>query len=237
MDSLRGGFGTIGSIIRARTLRKMSMSGAPPGTEAFRQRHPYASAASPEQRRSASNLMPGVQRHQLWDAPVPVPRTPDSVERISMQSPRRDHRSIRFGDEISESVGKEDESKVQGPSRFHSGLVPPSTPRVTNNNLTASPSAMQYDGLPPSSTTTVPPFEMIDPFTDDPKTARPVDYESPSLESASTDSLDQQLVRQAKSPRAGLYPRRDSDSDREESASLVANPDGSTGEIRLVKRI
>ena len=37
MDALQGGFGTIGSIIRARNVRKMSMSGGPPGTEAFRQ--------------------------------------------------------------------------------------------------------------------------------------------------------------------------------------------------------
>lgn len=218
----------------------MSMSGAPPGAEAFRHRHPYAAAAGPEQHRSAGNNLPGVQRHQLWDAPVPGPRTPDSVERISMQSPRRAHRSIRFGDEMSESVGKGDEYKVQSTSRLQSGLVPPPIPRVTNNNLTTSPKAMQYDGLPPISATAVSSFEIVDPFTDDPKTARPVDYKSPSLESASasTDSLDQQVVRPAQSPRAHLYPRRDSDLDREESASLVANRDGSTGgEIRLVKRI
>ena len=237
MDALRGGFGTIGSIIRARSMRK-SMSGAPPGADAFRHRHPYAAGADPEQHLSIDNLMPGAQRHQLWDAPVPGPPTHESGERISMQ-PR--HRSIRFGDELLESVGKEAEHPVQSPAlRLHNNPVPPTASQMRSTNLTASPPAMRYDGLPPSSTTSVSPFEMVDPFTDNPKAARPVDYKSPSLESASMDSLDHQTVRQAKSPRAGLYPRRNSDSDREESVSLVANPDGSTGkgsEIRLVKRI
>jgi hypothetical protein len=60
------------------------------------------------------------------------------------------------------------------------------------------------------------------------------------LESASTDSLDQHVANQARSPHAHSYPRRNSDSDREESVSLVANPDGSSakgGDIRLVKRV
>ena len=241
MDALRGGFGTIGSIIRARSARKMSKSGAPPGSEAFRHRLSYASGV--EQHRSAANLMPGVQRHQLWDAPVPGPRTSDPVERISMQAPRQHHRSIRFGDEPTEDVGKENDSSVQSPStpsQHHGSLVPPIASQITNNNLTSSPPAMRYDGLPPSSSTAASPFEMVDPFTTDTKTVRPADHNSPSRDSASSDSLDQHAVRQAKSPRAHLYPRRNSDSDREESASLVANPDGSAtkvSEIRLIKRV
>ena len=240
MDSLRGGFGTIGSIIRARSMRKMSMSSAPPGAEAFRQRHPYAAGVDPEQHRNIDRLMPGAQRHQLWDAPVPGLRSPESGERISMEPPRQRHRSIRFGDEASESVGKEDMPPVQSPTpRIQSNLVPPTASRMTNTDLTTSPPAMRYDGLPPNSTASLSLFETVDPFMDDPKTARPDDYKSPSLESASTDSLDLQVVGQAKNPRANLYPRRHSDSDREESASLVANPDGSGkgSEIRLVKRI
>ena len=219
----------------------MSMSGGPPGSEAFRHRLSYASGV--EQHRSAANLMPGVQRHQLWDAPVPGPRTSDSVERISMKTPRQHHRSIRFGDEPVEDVGKENGSSVQSlstPSQHHRSPVPPIASQITNNNLTSSPPAMRYDGLPPISSTAGSLFEVIDPFATDTKTARSVDHNSPSQESASSDSLDQHAVRQAKSPRAHLYPRRSSDSDREESASLVANPDGSAGkasEIRLVKRV
>ena len=83
---------------------------------------------------------------------------------------------------------------------------------------------MQYDGLPPISSTAVSPFELIDPFFKaDMKTARPVDYNSPSLESPSSDSLDHG---QAKSPDTRLYPSIDSDSDSEESVKV----------IRLVKR-
>jgi hypothetical protein len=202
----------------------MSMSSPPQGAEAFRHRQPYASSADAERHRT---LMPGVERHQLWDAPVPSSRASDSVERISMEPPRQRHRSIRFGDEPLESARK----------GVHSGPISPTAPRMTGSMLTASPPAMRYEGLPPSSNTAVSPFEIVDPFTE---TARPVDYNSPSLESASTDSLDQHVANQARSPHAHSYPRRNSDSDREESVSLVANPDGSSakgGDIRLVKRV
>lgn len=205
----------------------MSMSGGAPGSEAFRHRHSHASGA--ERHLGADHLMPGVQRHQLYDAPVPGARSSDSVERISMQPPRQYHRSIRFGDEPVVAIGKEHESSIQIPS------IPAS--QVTTAPLTSSPPAVRYDGLPHSSTTAASPFEVTDPFADDTKTARPVDYNSPpSLESHSSDSLDQ---RQAKSTRAHLYPRRSSDSDREESVSLVANHDGLTAkgnDVRLVKR-
>ena len=207
----------------------MSMSGGSPGSEAFRHRLSHASHASGAERHlNAEHLMPGVQRHQLWDAPVPNPRPSDSVERISMQPPRQHHRSIRFGDEPVEALGKEHESSI------HSPRTP--VAQITKTTLTSSPPAVRYDGLPPSSTTAVPPFEVINPFTDDTKTARPVDYSPPSLESPSSDSLDH---RQPKSTRAHLYPRSNSDSDREESVSLVANHDGSTAKgsnIRLVNR-
>ena len=224
MDALRDGFGTLGSILRARTVRKMSMSGGLPGTEPFRHRQSYTSGA--ERHRSADHLLPGVQRYQLRDAPVPQSRLSDSVERISMQPPRQPHRSIRFGDEPVEELGKEPESSIQSagtPSQRHGSLVFPTASQVTTSNLTSSPPAMRYDGLPPISSAAISPFEVTDPFKDDTKTARPVDYNSPSLESPSSDSLDHG---QAKSPHTRLYPRINSDSDSEESVSG----------IRLVKR-
>jgi len=207
----------------------MSMSGTPQGA---RYRHPYATGAEAAQRGTIDILVPGAQRHQLWDAPVPSPGTPEAGERISMQPARQRHRSIRFGDEVLDNV---DEPPIPSPGP-RSNLVPPTASRMPNTNLTTSPPVT----LPPRSTATVSPFEMVDPFMDDPKTSQPVDYKSPSLESDSTDSLDHQAVARSKSPRAGLYPRGNSDSDREESVSLVANLVGSTGnggEIRLVKRI
>lgn len=106
MDALRGGFGTVGSIIRARSMRKSIASGtgpASPAVEQWRQRHPYASGG--DDSTNSGIFMPGVQRHQLYDAPVPR----DSVlsnttggqgDEISLRSePRRGHKSIKFGNE------------------------------------------------------------------------------------------------------------------------------------------
>ena len=65
MDALRGSFGTVGSIIRARTLRRMSQSShrdvrlRPPGAAA-----PYTGTPS-------WMSTDGLSRHQLYDAPVP----------------------------------------------------------------------------------------------------------------------------------------------------------------------
>ena len=65
MDALRGSFGTVGSIIRARTVRRMSQSShrdvrlRPPGAAA-----PYTGTPS-------WMSTDGLSRHQLYDAPVP----------------------------------------------------------------------------------------------------------------------------------------------------------------------
>ncbi|KAH6901185.1 DUF803 domain membrane protein [Coprinopsis sp. MPI-PUGE-AT-0042] len=68
MDTLRGSFGTVGSIIRARTVRRMSqnsrmspgVSGLPPGAMA-----PYTSESHNDSHYA------GMKRHQLYDAPMP----------------------------------------------------------------------------------------------------------------------------------------------------------------------
>ncbi|KAJ6507436.1 magnesium transporter NIPA-domain-containing protein [Mycena vitilis] len=67
MDALRGSFGTVGSIIRARSARRMSqasLAGRPPG------------AGAPFDRNRQNSTNPrlganGIQRHQLYDAPMP----------------------------------------------------------------------------------------------------------------------------------------------------------------------
>ncbi|KAJ7140944.1 magnesium transporter NIPA-domain-containing protein [Mycena epipterygia] len=66
MDALRGSFGTVGSIIRARSARRLSqasMAGRPPG------------AGAPFDRTGNNSTNPrlpaGLQRHQLYDAPMP----------------------------------------------------------------------------------------------------------------------------------------------------------------------
>ncbi|KAJ7249276.1 magnesium transporter NIPA-domain-containing protein [Mycena rebaudengoi] len=60
MDALRGSFGTVGSIIRARSARRLSQAssaGRPPG------------AGAPYDRNRPT--VSGLQRHQLYDAPMP----------------------------------------------------------------------------------------------------------------------------------------------------------------------
>lgn len=79
MDALRGSFGTVGSIIRARSARRMSQSSGhanyrtrPAGAGAPYDREsgwPPGITSSP--RMHSSPLHDGVTRHQLYDAPVP----------------------------------------------------------------------------------------------------------------------------------------------------------------------
>ncbi|KIM30183.1 hypothetical protein M408DRAFT_7736 [Serendipita vermifera MAFF 305830] len=107
MDALRGGFGSVGSIIRARSMRNSiaSRTGpASPAVEQWRQRHPYASEG--DEPTNSNIFMPGVQRHQLYDAPVPRGSATsintggsrdDSIS--SRGKPRRVHKSIKFGNE------------------------------------------------------------------------------------------------------------------------------------------
>lgn len=98
MDALRGSFGTVGSIIRARSARRMSQSSSmgmrtrPSTGISFRDRPPGAAApydsgdwtdreltTSPP---AANAQLAGIRRHQLYDAPVPR-----DLEAGSMKSP------------------------------------------------------------------------------------------------------------------------------------------------------
>ena len=72
IDALRGSFGTFGSMIRARSVRRSSQQssrfgagGLPPGAMA-----PYTSGLPP-QHDDSSFVLDGLRRHQLYDAPVP----------------------------------------------------------------------------------------------------------------------------------------------------------------------
>ena len=86
MDTLRGSFGTVGSIIRARTIRRMSQSsnaGArarPPGAAA-----PYHVSGMPYSI-SQDQQLSTMKRHQLYDAPVPRDDT-SSIRAPSVSSP------------------------------------------------------------------------------------------------------------------------------------------------------
>ncbi|PVG02431.1 DUF803-domain-containing protein [Serendipita vermifera] len=105
IDALRGGFGTVGSIIRARSMRKSIASGTgpmSPAVEQWRLRHPYAAE---EGNSSAGNIfMPDMKRHQLYDAPVPRQSTISTSTAGDSSAPgqsakRQGHKSIKFGSE------------------------------------------------------------------------------------------------------------------------------------------
>ena len=84
MDALRGSFGTMGSIIRARSARRMSMNSR--ASASIRSRY-SAQPGSPLPGQRQDPLV-GVKRHQLFDNPMPG--TPGPIEgdadRISMAS-------------------------------------------------------------------------------------------------------------------------------------------------------
>lgn len=70
MDTLRGSFGAFGSIIRARTVKRLSQS----SNRESRLRSRPVGAASPQVAGDASWMSIdglGLKRHQLYDAPVP----------------------------------------------------------------------------------------------------------------------------------------------------------------------
>lgn len=91
MDTLRGSFGTVGSIIRARSARRMSMSR--PSTTSLRSRPSgpvppqydaeRGSWASDDRQSPITDRLDGMKRHQLWDAPVP---TSASLEQLPSPS-------------------------------------------------------------------------------------------------------------------------------------------------------
>ncbi|KAJ7213109.1 magnesium transporter NIPA-domain-containing protein [Mycena pura] len=127
MDALRGSFGTVGSIIRARSARRLSQSsgGRPPG------------AAAPHDRKTNSTnprLGTGMQRHQLYDAPVP------SIDGDN-QSTRSDNSATRPGKRTTIKFGAEDVVHQYHPTG-------PKSPRRDDNAIHTNRPAFDSPGLP-----------------------------------------------------------------------------------------
>ena len=109
IDALRGSFGTVGSIIRARSARRVSQSsrlsahssrfGAPSSRYDIERGDSKTSSASAVPKFSHYG---GMKRHQLFDPPVPplpsldVPE-PDSISLSSQPSARKT--AIKFGEQ------------------------------------------------------------------------------------------------------------------------------------------
>ena len=140
IDSIRGSFGPLGSMIRARSARRLSQSSR--GASTIRSRN---GMGTPRQSFGGGRLDPsfdGLQRHQLYDAPVPsFSFTDTGSDRVSMfaspghtpQPPRTP--TIKFGTE--EIVHK------YQPSALGSGALATHERRDVSNR-SFSPSSNTY---------------------------------------------------------------------------------------------
>lgn len=102
IDALRGSFGAMGSIIRARSARRMSMSSQMTGTS-IRNRNGHSAFSTEDDRPHYNGMgvaqdrvaLGGMKRHQLYDPPVPAA---DEISLASQtMSPRK--QTIKFGNE------------------------------------------------------------------------------------------------------------------------------------------
>ena len=215
VDSVRGSFGAIGSIIRARTLRKMSMSSGrerSAGAElrARTSRRPQSNADSLDATPrlsvdTSTNNFKGLKRHQLYDPPVSSSSStldpPDPLGQIE-GSPSKRLQTIKFGDR----------------DMVHSYA------RVGVNDNRSPVHEYRDSNVPLSNVS--PPFRPDDPFGKlpmapglPPRPPRPEGFDragSPLKEHKRTGSG----VPQFRSQSAKKYPKGDNGDDEEETESL-----------------
>ena len=251
IDALRGTFGAVGSIIRARSARRMSQS----TRNSVHSNRFGASSTRLDLERNDSRKPAAantshygaMQRHQLYDHPVP--RSDDSdVDSISMSSqPSLRKPAIKFVEEDvvhsyhRGTAGKDDmatherrvaprtSSPLSSPhSSERPSLSPPENPRGDPLRQLSSPTnskpALQYDpsieGLrtaPPR--VGVPAGTYSDPFDGSPATATLPSF--PSNLSLDDDTLRRPVHRRfSRQGSSRDYPRGNNVDDLEESESL-----------------
>ena len=98
IDALRGTFGMVGSVIRARSARRMSMS----SKGSVRSSGRWSNA--PPLPGQGGDPLAGLKRHQLWDAPMPPSRSPSMAD-VSTPGTALDERSSVFSGSHLSSVG------------------------------------------------------------------------------------------------------------------------------------
>lgn len=193
MDTLRGSFGTVGSIIRARSARRMSMSrgggggGSRPGSQSARPpgaMAPYDPPRGPSYlstRSSANNeYYNGLQRHQLYDAPVPLGSPSIHPDDVS---------SVHSADQTMQMMNKRPTIKFDTKDVVHqyhpTGTTPGSTndPGAIHGQRISSPnnpiSRLNSDSYPPSLSMTAA-VSAANPASRDLLSESPTDTEHPS---------------------------------------------------------
>jgi magnesium transporter len=219
VDSLRGSFGTIGSIIRARSARKMSMSMRPraihgegdPSLNELRIRYP-------KQRNSDSidatpnigerGYLDGLQRHQLYDPPVPDKESSIRESTHSRETTGHRHPTIKFG---SQDIVHSYRTYGDAIHEHRAAAHPPPTRHIRTDESLLMPISDNY------MTTIFPsPIETSESASDL--------HDEPPI-SLLTNVTSGQRSRRSKSSSAKSssdkrYPRGDAEVDREESQSL-----------------
>ena len=107
IDALRGSFGTVGSIIRARSARRISQSSRLSAhSSRFGAPGPRYDIERGDSKTSSSSAVPkfnhygGMKRHQLFDPPVPPLPSLDASDTISLSSqPSARKTAIKFGEQ------------------------------------------------------------------------------------------------------------------------------------------
>jgi drug/metabolite transporter (DMT)-like permease len=143
MDALRGSFGTVGSIIRARSARRLSQSrrGSP--------LHARTSQAStrPYTDSIQSSPPPGlltdpfsnVKRHQLYDAPMPRNGSPERTSGLSAAPSTPKRPTIKFGEQ--DVVHQYHPPGTGNDSVIHEHRLAPKSPSARVEGLPYPPSS------------------------------------------------------------------------------------------------
>ena len=227
VDSIRGSFGTFGSMIRARTVRKMSMSsGRDRSADAeLRARISHRSYVDSMDATPQLAVDPvashygGLKRHQLYDAPVPSSSStlepPGPLGQIE-GSPSKRLQTIKFGDRDMvhsyAKVGGGDNRSAVHEYRDSNVPLPDSSPPFIPEDPFASISRLPTVVGSPLSLSPPPGFDPVD--------------SPPSNHHRKLPSTSQHL----KSPSAKNYPKVKGGDDEEESRPLRRQTESPTDE-------
>jgi len=265
MDTLRGSFGAVGSIIRANTARRMSKSSR--GTSSLHIRPSTGTKPYDIEADAPTNLGEhlGMTRHQLYDAPVPrdpmerVPSFASSDRRPTIKFGAQDvvhqYRPTGKGDTVTHEHRNASHGYPYPPTPNSAGLDSPRGADISETNLVDVDAVQHTVIMSPRTTTdirTAPPTIKLSLFDEPEKDALENAGASLSTLPSATDSTesgtspwDEEEAKRAKAHRhryGRSYPRGDDDKDESVSlwlgdGALLDDEDTSRnpGGIRLVK--
>lgn len=247
IDSIRGSSGLVGSIIRAKSARRLSLSSRTSGSTIRPPKLPPGVIGLPS---APTDTRDGLTRHQLYDTPMPrQPTGSETGSTISTPAPPRTP-TIKFVDRDvvhkyqptkSGLAGATHESRdssylrtspLNSPSRNISTL-PVINDRTANDklSLTSFPSSTSADpdshgprSAPLSGMDDLFSPTMSDPFEGIPATTTASTFRDSALEVRSSNERERWQRHSKRVPSHRNYPLTGGDDDREESMSLVDQP-------------